>query len=689
MHDAMPGSGSTVFGSLKLRLALAGVLLISLSVGVTGFFVLDTVAQRTERTVIDSKLSEAEKLAAVLTSRVMTLREALRSAASQLPLQDVDQPQAMVRFLEQNPVLLGLFSGFHIAAPDGRLLAVADGHRIRASDITIADRGYFQKALAERRATVSEAFVSRVSSAPILIMSLPLLTGEGKVAAVLGGVLRLESSGLMADLTESGRNPGDPASTIVLDAVGRAVSHPDRSRILKDASTDPRLAGAVAAWTARGRPVDPQGTATIVDGQVVAMAGVPEAGWLVLRTAPADALFGGIEAARRQTLWIAVAVALVGGMVILLLTLVLLRPLRQLEARAQRLLQDDVADEEGWPQAGGELGHLSRIFRHVMRQRAASQQASLEALAKMQAVLGNAPVGIAFTQLGRFELLSAEFNRMFGYRESELVGRPTQLICLSEEQHQALGQRVAAAFEAGQAFDEEIELVRRDGSRFWARRHGSPVRSGDMAAGTIWIFTDITEQRAQRESLSWSATHDALTDLVNRREFERRLSEQVGERRGNEAACVLFIDLDRFKAVNDSAGHAAGDEMLRRVASLLGERMRSQDTVARLGGDEFAVLLRGCSQSDALSIAERIRARVEAYRLPWEGRSLEVGASIGVVEIEASLTDAAAVLASADAACYEAKHSGRNAVGSRVAGRLSVVRASGAGGLSNHASTPD
>lgn len=674
MRDEVPGSWVTLIGSLKLRLALAGVLLISLSVGVTGFFVLDTVAERTERTVIDSKLSDAEKLAAVLASRVNTLRDALRSAATQLPLHELDQPQAMVAFLEQNPVLLGLFSGLHVAAPDGRLLAVADGHRIRTSDITIADRPYFQKALAERRAVVSDAFVSRVSGAPILIMSLPVLTGQGEVAAVLGGVLRLEARGLMADLTEVGSHTGDPAITIVVDAAGHVVSHPDRHEILHDASTDPRVAGAIAAWTARGRPIVPQGTATIVDGQVVTMAGVPEAGWLVLRTAPSDALFGGIERARRQTLWIAVVVALVGGGVILLLTLLLLRPLRELEARAQRLLQDDVADEEGWPQAGGELGRLSRIFRHVMRQRAASQHASLEALAKMQAVLGNAPVGIAFTQLGRFELLSAEFNRMFGYREGDLVGQSTQLICLSEEQHQALGRRVAAAFEAGQAFDEEIELVRRDGSRFWARRHGSPVRSGDIAAGTIWIFTDITAQRAQRESLSWSATHDALTDLVNRREFERRLSEQLRERRGNEAACVLFIDLDRFKAVNDSAGHAAGDEVLRRIAVLLGERMRTQDTVARLGGDEFAILLRGCGQQDALSIAERIRARVEAYRLPWEGQTLEVGASIGVVEIDASLADAAAVMASADAACYEAKHAGRNAVGSRVAGRLSVIR---------------
>lgn len=673
MHET-PSRWSAALGSLKLHLAVAGVLLISLSVGVTGFFVLDAVAQRTERTVIDSKQSEAEKLAAVLASRVTTLRDALRSAATQLPLHQLDQPQAMVAFLEQNPVLLGLFSGFHIAAPDGRLLAVADGHRIRTSDITIADRGYFQKTLAERRTTVSEAFISRVSGAPILIMSLPVLTGKGDVAAVLGGVLRLESRGLMADLTEVGSHAGDPAITIIVDAAGHVVSHPDRQEILRDASTDPRVAGAIAAWVARGRPFHPKGGATIVDGQVVAMAGVPEAGWLVLRTAPTDVLFGGIETARRQTQRIAVAVALIGGAIILLLTLVLLRPLRQLEARAQRLLQDDVADEEGWPQAGGELGRLSRIFRHVMRQRAVSQQASREAFARMQAVLDNAPVGIAFTQLGRFELLSAEFKRMFGYRKGELVGRPTQLICVSEEQHQALGKRVAAAFEAGQDFDEEIELVRRDGSRFWARRHGSPVRSGDVAAGTIWIFTDITEQRAQRESLSWSATHDALTDLVNRREFERRLSEQLRERRGSEAASVLFIDLDRFKAVNDTAGHAAGDELLRRIAGLLGERMRTQDTVARLGGDEFAILLRGCSQSDALSIAERIRARVEAYRLPWEGRALDVGASIGVVEIDASLTDAAAVMASADAACYEVKHAGRNAVGSQVAGRLSVIR---------------
>ncbi|WP_428422985.1 diguanylate cyclase domain-containing protein [Methylibium sp.] len=663
-------------GSLKIRLALAGLLLISLSVGLTGVFVLNTVAQRTERTVIDSQRSAAEKLSAVLSARVEALQGALHNAARVFPVREVGDADAMVRYLSRNPVLLGLFSGFHVASADGRLLAVADGHLVRTSDVTIADRPYFRKVLAEKRPNVSDAFISRVSGEPVLVLSMPILTEGGQVTAALGGVLRLTSRDVVADLTEAGLAADDPAITIVVDAEGRIVSHPDRQWILRDAATEPHVAGAVAAWSAQGRPIEPQGSASIVDGRMVAMAGVPQAGWLVMRSASSETLFGGIAAAQWQTAWIAVAVALVGSGVILVLTLILLRPLRRLEVRAKRLLDEDVADEDGWPQASGELGRLSRIFQHVMRQRAASQAANAELLAKMQAVLGNAPAGIAFTRLGRFELLSAEFNRLFGYREGELTGQPTRLICLSDEQHALLGQRVAEAFASGLSFDEEIELVRKDGSRFWARRHGSPVRAGDISAGTIWVCTDITAQRTQRERLSWSASHDVLTDLVNRREFEMRLEEQLRERRSTETACVLFIDLDRFKAVNDRAGHAAGDELLRRVAALMSEGMRAHDTVARLGGDEFAVLLRGCTKEGGMNIAQRIRSRIAAFRLEWAGEWFEIGASIGLVQVDDQLADVAAVIASADAACYEAKRQGRNAVGSRTEGRLSVVRSS-------------
>ena len=189
----------------------------------------------------------------------------------------------------------------------------------------------------------------------------------------------------------------------------------------------------------------------------------------------------------------------------------------------------------------------------------------------------------------------------------------------------------------------------------------------------------MTEQRRQREALSWTSTHDGLTDLVNRAEFERRLAAQVGNRR-RDAVSALFIDLDRFKVVNDTAGHAAGDRMLVRVARFLEQQVRGADTVARLGGDEFAVLLPSCDRSDAAHLAEKMRAAVEALQVPWADATLGVGASIGVVELDAMLPDLAAVMAAADAACYAAKRDSRNGVRIHGVAALRLVGAEGTPG---------
>ena len=149
------------------------------------------------------------------------------------------------------------------------------------------------------------------------------------------------------------------------------------------------------------------------------------------------------------------------------------------------------------------------------------------------------------------------------------------------------------SFAAAGTCDAEREPVRADSSRFWARLQGAPVRAGDSDAGTIWIFTDITESRRHREQLSWSASHDELTGLVKPARVRDPPGRGARRTRHSEPAAALFIDLDRFKAVNDSSGHAAGDVLLKDIAAILVARARAHDTVARLGGDEFAVLLRG------------------------------------------------------------------------------------------------
>jgi diguanylate cyclase (GGDEF)-like protein len=169
------------------------------------------------------------------------------------------------------------------------------------------------------------------------------------------------------------------------------------------------------------------------------------------------------------------------------------------------------------------------------------------------------------------------------------------------------------------------------------------------------------EMQAHRDRLSWAASHDLLTGLVNRAAFEVLL-ETATAQAADAPFCMLFIDLDRFKQVNDTSGHAAGDALLRGVAQALAARLRKSDTVARLGGDEFAALLPQCPPAQAQALAEKLRSAVEDFRLEWEGTRHSVGASIGMVAADGTHTSAAEVLRAADAACYRAKRAGRNQV---------------------------
>lgn len=167
---------------------------------------------------------------------------------------------------------------------------------------------------------------------------------------------------------------------------------------------------------------------------------------------------------------------------------------------------------------------------------------------------------------------------------------------------------------------------------------------------------------AAAEQLSWAASHDSLTGLANRREALRRLKLLVQEAQVQDARHVLlYIDLDHFKSVNDSCGHLAGDELLRRIAEVFARHVRLGDLLARLGGDEFLVAFTHCDTEKALQIAEAIRDDVARVNFTWEGQSFQVGASIGLVRLEPDM-DAAAALKAADAACYRAKENGRDRV---------------------------
>jgi diguanylate cyclase (GGDEF)-like protein/PAS domain S-box-containing protein len=192
----------------------------------------------------------------------------------------------------------------------------------------------------------------------------------------------------------------------------------------------------------------------------------------------------------------------------------------------------------------------------------------------------------------------------------------------------------------------------------------SPIRGpGNNIAGTVVVFHDVSELRGLTRKMSYQATHDPLTGLINRREFERRLDEALDSAHAEDTAHILFyMDLDRFKAVNDSCGHQAGDNMLRDVAGLIKDKVRDSDFVGRLGGDEFGALLIGCPIEKARQIANDICTAVGDYRFVWKDRIFNIGISVGLVEIGHSSGTIQDVISAADSACYVAKQEGRGCV---------------------------
>jgi diguanylate cyclase (GGDEF)-like protein len=219
-------------------------------------------------------------------------------------------------------------------------------------------------------------------------------------------------------------------------------------------------------------------------------------------------------------------------------------------------------------------------------------------------------------------------------------------------------------------------LIRRDGNELYVESTAAPIRDGAGAvSGGVLVFHDVTESRELNRRLSYHASHDLLTGLVNRREFESRVERALKSAKARESSYALcYLDIDQFKIINDTCGHSAGDVLLGQVGALLKSKVRWRDTLARLGGDEFGILLEACSLDEALRTAEVLREAVRNFRFTWEDRVFRLGASVGVVPIAADNEDVASIISAADSACAAAKEGGRNRVHSFAENDIELMR---------------
>lgn len=281
-----------------------------------------------------------------------------------------------------------------------------------------------------------------------------------------------------------------------------------------------------------------------------------------------------------------------------------------------------------------------------------------------RATFEHAAVGIAHVSPeGRYLQVNPQISLMLGYTEDELLHRSFRDVTHPEDIDTDLQH--LEQLEAGDidSYHLEKRWIRKDGSTLWVNLSVGTVRTADNAIERyVVVAQDISSAHDLSQQLSYQARHDVLTGLINRPEFERRLKgflQQVFD--GDTQGAFCYLDLDQFKLVNDTAGHVAGDELLRQISPHLREQIRDADTLARLGGDEFGVLLAGCDQAEATAIAAKLCQAVEDFTFVWKGHSFKLGVSIGVVPLSGdAFTTATDILQAADTACYAAKDAGRN-----------------------------
>jgi len=328
----------------------------------------------------------------------------------------------------------------------------------------------------------------------------------------------------------------------------------------------------------------------------------------------------------------------------------------------------------------------------------AADEALKQSLLEQQAILDNALIGIAFLKGRWIVRCNARLEQLYGYGPGELNGVSSAILYRSEAEYESGNHGHLALIRNG-SHTGEVLMQKKDGTMFWCRLSGNLVEKSDPGKGSVWLAEDITERRNTQEALLRArdtlevrvlertaelatanarleqeiqerrlaeeqvrhlAHHDALTGLPNRRLLEDRLEQAlVRARRQHLQVAILFIDLDRFKVVNDTLGHRVGDLLLCAVANRLRELLREGDTVSRVGGDEFVLVLPDMNTIEAAS--DTAQKLLDSLALPYsiEAHMLHVTPSIGISIFPKDGTDVETLISRADSAMYRAKEMGR------------------------------
>jgi diguanylate cyclase (GGDEF)-like protein/PAS domain S-box-containing protein len=645
--------------SLKLKIPLLVVVTFWLCIWILAYTVSRALRADMQDVLSNQQYSLVGHLAGQINEQVENRLALLVGTAASISRQPqlLGDAEALEDFLADHQSMKILFSGGSLViGRDG--VGIADYPPIGRRGVDYSDREYFREPLSGSP-VVSHLVIGKKLRTPIFAIGVPIRNSGGEAVAALAGITNLAVPNFLGRII--GEKVGRTGSYMIVSPTDRKiVMASDQSRIFQSvaAADDPMLQRYIAGMEGSGIGVNAQGIEQLSSAKRMAATG-----WILVAILPTDEAFAPIvnlqQRVYKLTALLSILFALVVGWIVR-------RQLAPLGRAARQIANmGDLPSPQDPLQVGeaNEIGELLSNFNKLQARISASRAEADRERSKFAAIFNLTPDPMAISRLGDGQLLavSRSFAEYFGYAPEQLVGRSISAhdldLWAATEGPTVLQERLESN---GSVIGMEAEVKRGDGHCATVLLSGKLIEL-DGERCCIFELHDITENKRQADRLEEIAHNDALTHLPNRLLLEDRMELAIAQsQRAGTLMAVCYLDLDAFKPVNDTFGHAAGDRLLIEIAERLKATVRGGDTVARLGGDEFVVLLTGLTgEEECMGVLDRmVLAVAQPFRV--NSHQVRVSASIGVTIFPNDKSDPDALLRHADHAMYAAKQAGKD-----------------------------
>jgi len=640
--------------SLKAKLALGGGLAVcALIVALTSWAVF-AMQEDVRRSALDAQHALVQQVASNLDREIAERERAVGLVAATFSLGDELPDEFEIGAdLLRNPLLTEHFHVLFVADRQGRIVFDTP-HLAGRRGNSVANRPYFRQVAESGKPVISDPFLGQTTQQPMLVFAAPVRSRDGRFVGMVGGGVFLGRDSFLSAPMRAGVSRAGRFMLVSKGAAPSFVAHPQAGRVLTAASNERWMAQAIQFVEGSHEGVDENGESALLAYRT--LQAVP---WQLVSVYPAAEAYASLRSRQAQLWLVATAVGLACALALWLVTRRLLAPVDQLRATMQRAVENGSAVPV--VEAGSsELQALASAYNRLQQRRAESERALLERTRILRDVTDNVPALIAFFDAQECcQFANAHASTVHGIAREEIT-RHTLRSMLGEAAYDAHRMHIERVLSGHRmSFEGHWTL---DGRTIDHHTTMLPQFDTEGAVTGFYVMSsDVTKMKQVQRELETLARFDALTGLPNRRHFMEKLAEALARaRRSGLGVALLFLDIDHFKTINDSRGHAAGDAVLREFALRLERCVREVDTVARQGGDEFVVLLEGQHGPDESQFAARKILAQMARPFVVDGRTLSVGTSVGVA-FDARCTGAPAeLLDAADGALYTAKRDGRN-----------------------------